>query len=85
MAYKVIEGGGITSVGYEYFDRTGRNPYAYPLTRARMNEHVEGIGKTLENVFAFAKAEGVGTGAAANRLAEQIFKAEQAKADTTAA
>lgn len=69
-----INSGGITSVGYEYFARTGRNPYAYPLTRARMNTHVEGIGQTLENVFAFAKAEGMGTGAAANRLAEQIFK-----------
>lgn len=69
-----INSGGITSVGYEYFDRTGRNPYNYPLTRARMNAHVEGIGKTLERVFDFAKEKNIGTGAAANILAEEIFK-----------
>lgn len=68
-----INSGGITSVGYEYFDRTGRNPYDYPLTRARMNEHVEKIGATLEKVFAFSKERNIGTGAAANILAEQIF------------
>lgn len=83
-----INSGGITSVGYEYFDRTGRNPYAYPLTRARMNKHVEGIGQTLENIFEFATAQGIGTGAAANRLAEQIFRAgdsDQAKIATSGA
>lgn len=82
-----INSGGITSVGYEYFDRTGRNPYSYPLTRARMNAHVEGIGKTLENIFKLSKANHIGTGAAANQLAEEIFKSTTAKspAGTTAA
>lgn len=75
-----INSGGITSVGYEYFDRTGRNPYPYPLTRTRMNDHVEGIAKTLEKIFSLAKSEGIGTGAAANQLAEKIFKAAPSSA-----
>lgn len=69
-----INSGGITSVGYEYFDRTGRNPYSYPLTRDKMNEHVEEIGATLETIYGLARAQSIGTGEAANLLAEKIFK-----------
>lgn len=69
-----INSGGITSVGYEYFDRTGRNPYPYPLTRSKLNEHVERIGATLEKVFEISRNEKIGTGEAANRLAEEIFQ-----------
>lgn len=81
-----INSGGITSVGYEYFDRTGRNPYQYPLTRSRMNKHVEGIGAVLERVFTLSRNKGIGTGQAANELAEEIFKgASRASTATTAA
>lgn len=68
-----INSGGITSVGYEYFDRTGRNPYSYPLTRTHLNKHVEGIAETLEKVFAVSQSQNIGTGAAADQLAELIF------------
>lgn len=71
-----INSGGITSVGYEYFDRTGRNPYSYPLTRTHLNKHVEGIATTLEKVFATSGAQNIGTGAAADQLAELIFNSE---------
>ena len=55
-----INSGGITSVGYEYFDRTGRNPYGYELTRARMNAHVEDISRVLQCVFTLARNKGIG-------------------------
>ncbi len=83
-----INSGGITSVGYEYFDRTGRNPYSYPLNRSRLNTHVEGISNTLDKVFSLSKTKNIGTGEAANLLAEEIFKAKdsgQASSGTTAA
>jgi leucine dehydrogenase len=80
-----INSGGITSVGYEYFDRTGRNPYSYPLTRAKMNEHVELIGKTLERVFDLSKARNIGTGEAANLLAEENFKTKSKVPHSTSA
>jgi leucine dehydrogenase len=70
-----INSGGITSVGYEYFDRTGRNPYSYSLTRAQLNKHVEGIAATLDKVFAMSHSQNIGNGAAADQLAEQIFNA----------
>lgn len=79
-----INSGGITSVGYEYFDRTGRNPYNYPLTRARMNAHVEDIGRTLERVFTLSRNKGIGTGEAANALAEEIFKGRASTATSAA-
>lgn len=71
-----INSAGITSVGYEYFDRTGRNPYSYPLTRTQLKKHVEGIGATLDKVFALSQSQNIGTGAAADQLAEQIFNGE---------
>lgn len=70
-----INSGGITSVGYEYFDRTGRNPYDYHLTRDRMMAHVAKIGATLESIYALSESKDCGTGEAANSLAEQFFKA----------
>ncbi len=69
-----INSGGITSVGYEYFDRTGRNPYSYELTRDHMNAHVEDIGRVLQCVFTLSRNKGIGTGQSANELAEHIFK-----------
>lgn len=71
-----INSGGITSVGYEYFDRTNRNPYSYPLTRTHLNKHVENIATTLDKVFAMSHSQNIGTGVAADQLAEQIFNAE---------
>lgn len=69
-----INSGGITSVGYEYFWRTGRNPYHYPLTVDTMNTHVARIAETLKQVFILAENKGVGTGEAADQLAERNFR-----------
>jgi leucine dehydrogenase len=80
-----INSGGITSVGYEYFDRTGRNPYSYPLTRAALNKHVEGIAASLDKVFDMSRSQNIGTGAAANQLAEQIFNSAKPQKDSTSA
>jgi leucine dehydrogenase len=80
-----INSGGITSVGYEYFDRTGRNPYSYPLTRAALNTHVENIAATLDKIFAISKTQDIGTGAAADQLAEEIFNGTKLQKDSTSA
>lgn len=70
-----INSGGITSVGYEYFHRTGRNPYSYALTRTSMMEHVARIGDTLEKIMSIAAERNIPTGEASDQLAEEIFKA----------
>ncbi|MDY0030273.1 MAG: Glu/Leu/Phe/Val dehydrogenase dimerization domain-containing protein [Pseudobdellovibrionaceae bacterium] len=70
-----INSGGITSVGYEYFWRTERNPYQYELTRDTMMSHVSRIEETLGRVFTLADNKAIGTGEAADQLAEEIFKA----------
>ncbi|MFA7276525.1 MAG: Glu/Leu/Phe/Val dehydrogenase dimerization domain-containing protein [Pseudobdellovibrionaceae bacterium] len=69
-----VNSGGITSVGYEYFARTGRNPYHHPLDHSHMMQHVERIEDVLKHVFIFALNRNIGTGEAANMLAEEIFK-----------
>lgn len=83
-----INSGGITSVGYEYFHRTGRNPYSYALTRPSMMDHVARIGDTLGKIMTIARERGIPTGAASDTLAEEIFKAaspSKGTAKTTAA
>lgn len=80
-----INSGGITSVGYEYFSRTERNPYPYDLTRDTMMEHVSRIGATLKHVYTLAENKGIGTGEAANQLAEENFRSTVPTNATTAA
>lgn len=71
-----INSGGVTSVGYEYFIKSGvQNPYSYPLTMDSMTQHVERIYDTLLTIFDIAETENVPTGVAADRLAERRFKA----------
>ncbi|MCB1557657.1 MAG: Glu/Leu/Phe/Val dehydrogenase [Alphaproteobacteria bacterium] len=70
-----INSGGITSVGYEYFGRTDRNPYQHALTRDSMMTHVARIEETLGKVFTLADNKTIATGEAADQLAEEIFKA----------
>jgi leucine dehydrogenase len=69
-----INSGGITSVGYEYFARTDRNPYPYELTNANMLHHVHKIEQTLLMIFDISKTQKISTGQAADQLAERIFK-----------
>lgn len=68
-----INSGGITSVGYEYFARTGRNPYTHPLTSGTMMAHVARIEETLGQVFTLADNKGLSTGEAADQLAREKF------------
>jgi leucine dehydrogenase len=80
-----INSGGITSVGYEYFSRTGRNPYNYPLTMDTMMNHVSRIGDTLKQIYTLAEQKNIGTGDAANQQAERLFMAKRASTATSAA
>jgi leucine dehydrogenase len=68
-----INSGGVTSVGYEYFSRSGRNPYDYDLTQEKMLEHVATIKQTMTKIFEISKEQNIPTGMAANRLAESLF------------
>lgn len=79
-----INSGGVTSVGYEYYWRTGRNPFGHPLTMATMRQHVEKIEATLLTVFGIAKTQNIPTGLAADRLAEEIFLTRPLNAATSA-
>lgn len=69
-----INSGGVTSVGYEYFARANRNPYAHELTMQHMLDHVAKIEQTMTRIFQTANAKNIPTGKAANQLAEELFK-----------
>ena len=69
----VINAGGVIAVAYEYFSRSGRNPFSYPLTREAMMDHVGRIGPTVTRIIERAEADGVTTAVAADREAEAIF------------
>ena len=70
-----INSGGVTSVGYEYYWRVGKNPFGKPLTMDTMITHVKNIEEILLSVFAIARGKGIPTGEAADQLAEEIFRA----------
>jgi leucine dehydrogenase len=76
----VINAGGVIAVAYEYFARTGRNPFTAPLTRDVMMDHVTGIGRTIDKILALAETQGLPPGRAADRMAESIFMAEKIRA-----
>jgi leucine dehydrogenase len=59
-----INAGGIIDVFYE---RTGASP-------EKVRTHVEGIGRTLTEIFTRSDASGMPTGAVANTLAEERFQ-----------
>lgn len=69
----VLNAGGVISAAYEYFFRSGRNPFSYELNRANMVAHVERIGSTLVKVFNIADAKGVTPAQAADEMAEGLF------------
>jgi leucine dehydrogenase len=68
-----INAGGVIAVAYEYFHSTGANPFATPLTRAMMMEHVGRIGGTIERIFEVAETQKTTTGRAADELARTLF------------
>lgn len=69
----VINAGGVICVGYEYFRKSGYNPLDFDITRESMVAHVERIGPTVSDVLTHARAEHLGTGEAADTLAEERF------------
>ncbi len=69
-----LNSGGVTLVGYEYFQSSGYNPFAHPLTQETVMAHIENIDQTMIRIFTIAEKEGCTTGKAADRLAEKIFK-----------
>lgn len=69
----VINAGGVICVGYEYFRKSGYNPLDFDITRESMVAHVERIGQTVTDVLSYATAHHLGTGEAADKLAEEKF------------
>ncbi len=69
----VINAGGVICVSYEYFRKSGYNPLDFDITRETMVAHVERIGQTVTDVLSHATAHRMGTGEAADRLAEERF------------
>lgn len=69
----VLNAAGVISAGYEYFWRSGNNPYQYELNRKNLMAHIERIGVTLNRIFNIADARGITPGRAADELAEEIF------------
>lgn len=69
----VLNAGGVISAAYEYFLRSGRNPFAHDLTRKNVMAHVERIGPTLMKVFNIADSKGITPAQAADAMAESLF------------
>ncbi len=69
----VINAGGVICVGYEYFRKSGYNPLDFDITRESMVAHVERIGQTVTDILSYATAHHLGTGEAADKLAEERF------------
>ena len=73
----VINAGGVICVGYEYFRKSGYNPLDFEFSREAMVHHVERIGDTVADVLNYARENQLGTGEAADRLAEEKFMGGQ--------
>ncbi len=73
----VINAGGVICVGYEYFRKSGHNPLDFDISRESMVVHVERIGNTVADVLNYAKEHQLGTGEAADKLAEEKFMGGQ--------
>jgi leucine dehydrogenase len=78
----VINAGGVICVAYEYFRKSGYNPLDFDITRGSMVAHVERVGQSVTDVLSYATAHHLGTGEAADRLAEERFMGEK-PLDTT--
>lgn len=73
----VINAGGVVCVAYEYFRKSGYNPMDFDITRETMVSHVERIGQTVTDVLSYATAHHLGTGEAADKLAEEKFMGQK--------
>ena len=79
----VINAGGVICVAYEYFRKSGYNPLDLDITRESMVAHVERIGQNVTDVLSHATAHHMGTGEAADKLAEEKFMGGKPLQDTT--
>ncbi len=70
----VINSGGVIASAYEYFHRAGESPFGHPLTPEHLFAHIERIGDRVHEVFDLAEQEGITPCAAADRIAEGIFR-----------
>lgn len=75
----VINAGGVIAVAYEYFDRIGQNPFTVDINRENLMKHIEGIGKTIGDIFSIAEKRGITPDAAADELAEAVFNEENSE------
>jgi leucine dehydrogenase len=71
----IANAGGLICVAYEYFARTGQQPFATPISYNSMMAHVAGIGTTLEDIFRQASDLRQPTGQIADKRARAIFRA----------
>ncbi len=79
----VINAGGVICVSYEYFRKSGYNPMEFDITRETMVSHVERIGQTVTRVLSHAAVNRLGTGEAADKLAEEKFMGEKPLSSST--
>lgn len=79
----IINAGGVICVGYEYFRKSSYNPMDFDITRESMVAHVERIGQTVTDVLSYATAHHLGTGEAADKLAEEKFMGGKPLANAT--
>jgi leucine dehydrogenase len=70
----LINAGGLVSVYYEHAARASGKAY----DRAEVVKHVQQIDETSESIFRRAEQDGISTSAAADRIAEQRFRAPKA-------
>ncbi len=77
----VINAGGVICVGYEYFRKSSYNPMEFDITRERMIDHVEGVGRNVMETLEYARDNHLNPGEAADRLAEEKFLGGEALED----
>lgn len=68
----VINSGGVMCVGYEFFQLT-ENPLDHALNEVNLKNHVAEIENVTMKIFDYAKTHDLPIGAAADKLAEEIF------------
>jgi leucine dehydrogenase len=67
----VVNAGGVTAVGYEYFRRNHIQPFVHGMSANDLTAHVEQIGSRVGEIYELAKTRQTGTGTAADDLARR--------------
>lgn len=69
----VVNAGGVIFVSYEYFQRSGKNPFDHALNHDEMMDHVERATSSIVKIFERAERDKSLPHEAADRYAESIF------------